>query len=95
MTILPGLPQIRYVRVRDENGKDLNLFRFDGSEEDVAHAIQHIRATFEGTDHNVTIDFMDRKEAMQVEWGFITNSCVPWEEAKKYLKNFEVAISWN
>ena len=95
MNMLPGLPNIRYVRVRDADGNDLNLFRLDGSDEDVAHAIDHMRAAFEQTEHTVTIDFMDRKDAIHIEWGFIMNNCVPWEEAKKYLKNFDVVISWN
>lgn len=95
MNLLPELPNIRYVRVRDEEGKNLNLFRFDGSDEEVAHAIEHIRATFDKSDKRVTIDFMSKKDAVKVEWDFIINNCVPWEEAKKYLKNFEVVLSWN
>lgn len=95
MGLLPELPNVRYIRIRDVDGNDINLFRLDGNDEDVAHAIEHMQASYSRSNTEVSIEFMDKKDALCIEWGFIMNTCVPWEEAKKYIKDFEVAISWN
>ncbi len=94
MDLLPALPNIRYVRI-SENGEPINLFRLDGTDEELDHAVAHMRETYAYVNPNITIELMDKYEALCIEWRFISQTCVPWEEAKKKLEHFEVALQWN
>lgn len=94
MGMLPELPNIRYVRV-SENGKDLNLFRLDGTEEELEHALTHMVETYQHINPALEITIMPREEALKIEWKFVSKTCIPWELAKKKLKGFEVALNWN
>ncbi len=94
MSLLPALPNIRYIRLL-KHGKPLDLFRLDGTDEELDHALAHMRDVYSYTDPELTVLLLDKYEGLELEWQFIYETCIPWEDAQNTLEGFEVSINWN